>query len=427
MNKPELLAPAGDFLCLEAAINAGADAIYLAGKEFGARASAKNFSTEELIDGIELAHIHGKRIYLTLNTLIKEREWEKLEAFLRPLYSKGLDGVIIQDFGLIDFLKENFSRLEIHASTQMTVTGVYGAKLLKDKGICRIVPARELLLDEIRTIKEEADIEVETFIHGAMCYCYSGQCLFSSYLGGRSGNRGRCAQPCRLPYTVSYENKYIMKEEVKYPISLKDMCTVTCIDKLIEAGIDSFKIEGRLKSPEYVAGVTSIYRKYIDMYLEEGKIKVSKKDIDMLAGLYMRSERSEGYYFMHNGDEMITKLSPSYAGQEQNVVDNINDLYVKPVEKIKVYGVATLVVGEPSSIILKYGDKVINAEGDAVLQAQNRPLTEDDVKKQLMKTGESLFEFERLEVQMDDNCFMPVKCLNELRRNAFDKLKEVLL
>ncbi len=426
MNKPELLAPAGKFECLEAAINAGADAIYLAGKEFGARASAQNFTQEEIIKGLDLAHLHGKKIYLTLNTLIKEREWSNIYPFLKPLYDHKLDGVIIQDLGLIDYLKENFPNLELHASTQMTITGVYGAKLLKDNGIVRIVPARELSLEEIQAIKSQTGLEIEAFIHGAMCYCYSGQCLFSSYLGGRSGNRGRCAQPCRLNYTVSYQNKYIAKDEVMYPLSLKDMCTVTCIDKLIEAGIDSFKIEGRLKSPEYVAGVTSIYRKYIDMYFEEGRIRVEKKDLDKLKNLYIRSELSEGYYFRHNGDEMITKTSPSYNSSDDSIAKAIAEQYLKPVDKIRIYGLVTLVVGEKASIILKYKDKMINEEGDEVLEALNRPLSQEDVIKQLNKTGESLFEFEKIEVQMDNNCFMPVKSLNELRRKAFNSLKEYL-
>lgn len=427
MNKPEILAPAGRFECLEAAINAGADAVYLAGKEFGARASAQNFTTEEIIKGLELAHIHSRKIYLTLNTLIKEREWDKLKDFLMPLYLHGLDAVIIQDMGLVEYLKQEFPKLELHASTQMTVTGIYGAKYLKECGIKRVVPARELSLEEIVDIKEQAQIEVETFIHGAMCYCYSGQCLFSSYLGGRSGNRGRCAQPCRLNYTVSIDNKYVKKNEVSYPLSLKDMCTITCIDKLIDSGIDSFKIEGRLKSPEYVAGVTAIYRKYIDMYFENGFINIDKSDLDILEKLYVRSELSEGYYFRHNGDEMITKNNPSYNDANDDVKNIIAKKYIHSVEKKKVYGVATLVVGQPSSIILKYQDKMISAEGEVVLKAQNRPLTEDDVIKQLNKTGESLFEFDRIEVQMEDDCFMPVKCLNELRRKAFSLLKEAIV
>ena len=289
------------------------------------------------------------------------------------------------------------------------------------------MPARELSLDEIKCIKENVDIEIETFIHGAMCYCYSGQCLFSSYLGGRSGNRGRCAQPCRLNYTIAINNKYIKKDEIIYPLSLKDMCTLTCLNDLIDSGIDSFKIEGRMKSPQYVAGVTSIYRKYIDRYLEDGTFDISKKDLEILSRLYTRTELSEGYYFRHNGSEMITKLNPSYNEADNSVNSMIEDRFIGPVDKLPVMGVVTLVAGESASIILKYKNTVINAEGDVVQPAQNRPLTEDEVIKQLKKTGESYFEFDSLDIQMDDNCFLPVKALNELRREAFKELKEALI
>ena len=427
MKKPELLAPAGRFECLEAAINAGADAVYLAGKEFGARASADNFTEEELIRALNLAHVHGKKIYLTLNTLIKEREWNRIIDFLRPYYEHGLDGVILQDFGLIDYLKEHFPKLELHASTQMTVTGKYGAEVLKNKGICRVVPARELSLEEVIDIKESTGMEIECFVHGAMCYCYSGQCLFSSYLGGRSGNRGRCAQPCRLNYTVACGKKYVAKEDVQYPLSLKDMCTIQYLDKLIDAGIDSFKIEGRLKSPEYVAGVTAIYRKYIDMYYDKGYVKIERDDIEKLSKLYVRSELESGYYFRHNSDEMITKKSPSYCDNDEALIEDISHRYVKPVSKIGITGIVTLVPESPASIILKYGKTFVAVEGDMVLEAQNRPLAKEDVIKQLSKTGDSLFDFNNIEIQMEDNCFMPVKALNELRRRAFNALMEELI
>lgn len=426
MKKPELLAPAGNMLCLQAAINAGADAVYLAGKEFGARASAENFTQDELVTAIELAHLNNVKIYLTLNTLIKEREWNKLYDFLMPAYNAGLDGVIIQDYGLISFLKVNFPKLELHGSTQMTITGTFGASLLKAKGLTRVVPARELSLDEISDIKNTG-IEVETFIHGAMCYCYSGQCLFSSFLGGRSGNRGRCAGPCRLPYTVISNNKYIKKEDIKYPLSLKDMCTLTCIDKLIDAQIDSFKIEGRLKSPEYVAGVTSIYRKYIDLYIATKNLDIEKRDLDILRNLYMRTELSDGYYFKHNGSDMITKDTPSYGENDENILQDIRSKYVNNVNKIPVVGIVTLVPGENTSLILRYKEHVISVEGSLVEFAKNRPLSEDDVRKQLGKTGDSFFYFDDLEVIMEDNCFMAVKLLNELRREAFNELKKELI
>lgn len=427
MKKPELLAPAGNYVCLQAAINAGADAVYLAGKEFGARATADNFTIDEMVHAIELAHLNNVKIYLTLNTLIKEREWNKIYDFLMPAYNAGLDGVIIQDFGLIDYLKAHFPKLQLHASTQMTVTGVNGARILKEQGIVRIVPARELSLDEIIKIKNELDIEIESFIHGAMCYCYSGQCLFSSFLGGRSGNRGRCAGPCRLPYTVLDNKRYIKKDSIAYPLSLKDMCTITCIDKLIDAGIDSFKIEGRLKSPEYVAGVVSIYRKYIDMYCENHVLSIDKNDIDILNRLYIRSDLSEGYYFKHNGADMITTKSPSYGENDVLLCQTINRTYVNNVKKLPVAGIVTLVPGERTSLILRYGNHVISAEGSMVDFAQNRPLTEEEVRKQLNKTGDTFFYFDELEVIMEDNCFMPVKMLNELRRDAFDLLKKELI
>jgi len=271
MEKVELLSPAGSYEGLVGAIRAGADAIYLGGARFSARAYAINFDKESLLKGLDLAHLFKRRVYLTLNTLIKEKELYDLYYYLKPLYEAGLDAVIVQDFGIIKWLKENFPAMPIHASTQMNVTHTYGAEFLRKNGITRIIPARELSLAELKQIRKDVDIELETFIHGAMCYSYSGRCLFSSVFGGRSGNRGRCAQPCRLPYArdgvrhpENHSNfPYAKKTAAKtfYPFSLKDMCTIDILPDLIEAGISTFKIEGRMKRPEYTAGVTSIYRK----------------------------------------------------------------------------------------------------------------------------------------------------------------------
>lgn len=301
----ELLAPAGNYEAFLGALNAGADAVYLGGERFGARAYADNFDEEQILRALHVAHFYGKKIYLTVNTLLKERELAELSAYLSPFYEAGLDGVIVQDFGVFCHIREQFPGLPLHVSTQMAVTGARGAAFLKEQGAVRIVPARELSLDEIRDLKETG-VEVECFIHGAMCYCYSGQCLFSSILGGRSGNRGRCAQPCRLPYEM-YDGaeRFLMKG---YPLSLKDMCTLEYLPKLLSAGIDSFKIEGRMKRPEYAAGVTAIYRKYIDRYYREGaeRYQVDSADMDRLRGLYIRSEIQTGYYERHNGKEMIT-------------------------------------------------------------------------------------------------------------------------
>ena len=279
MRKVELLAPAGNYESFLGAVHAGADAVYLGGARFGARAYADNFTEEEVCRAIRYAHIYGRKVYLTVNTLVKEREFHDIYQYLLPFYEEGLDGVIVQDLGVFQAVGEWFPALARHVSTQMAVTGFRGAEYLRALGAERIVPARELSLAEIKEIKKRTDIEIETFIHGAVCYCYSGQCLFSSVIGARSGNRGRCAQPCRLPYRTpdgSSKEEPLWKSRLGrsngkhiYPLSLKDMCTVELLGELIEAGIDSFKIEGRMKSPEYAAGVTGIYRKYIDRYYED--------------------------------------------------------------------------------------------------------------------------------------------------------------
>ena len=306
---PEVLAPAGSYESFHAAIAAGADAVYLAGNLFGARAFAQNFSEEELLHVIDEAHLHGRKIYLTVNTLLKEKELEeKLYTYLEPYYNEGLDAVIVQDYGVLRFIRQHFPGLALHASTQMTVTGPEGASLLADYGVERVVPARELSLKEVETIKKATQMEMECFVHGALCYCYSGQCLMSSMIGGRSDNRGQCAQPCRLPYTYKGKNGYLM--------SLKDICTLESIPDLIEHGIDSFKIEGRMKKPEYVAGVTAMYRKYTDLYLEHGreKFRVKKSDLEELMDLYNRGGFHSGYYFVHNGPEMLCTNRPNHAG-----------------------------------------------------------------------------------------------------------------
>lgn len=307
-RKIEILAPAGSYACFQAAVQAGADAVYAGGPRFGARAYADNFTEEELIRAIREAHVYGVRFYLTVNTLLKEHEIEELYDYLAPFYKNGLDAVIVQDVGVFEFVRTHFPDLDIHVSTQMTVTGADGASFLEEQGAVRVVPARELSLNEIREIREKTNLEIECFVHGALCYCYSGQCLMSSMIGGRSGNRGQCAQPCRLPYTVDGEKKHFL--------SLKDICTLELIPELIEAGIDSFKIEGRMKKPEYVAGVTAMYRKYTDLYLKNGKkgYTVSDQDREMLMDLYNRGGFHTGYFKKHNGRDMLSLDRPNHAG-----------------------------------------------------------------------------------------------------------------
>lgn len=425
-KKVELLAPAGNYESFLGAVHAGADAVYLGGEKFGARAYADNFTEEELCRCLRYAHLYGRKVYLTVNTLVKEKELGELYEYLLPFYEAGLDGIIIQDIGVFQYVKEHFPGLSLHVSTQMTITGVNGAEKLKQLGAERIVPARELSLEEIRLIKKKVDIEIETFIHGAMCYCYSGQCLFSSILGGRSGNRGKCAQPCRLPYKIGNRDE---KKKEAYYLSLKDMCTIEMIPELIEAGIDSFKIEGRMKKPEYAAGVTALYRKYIDLYYEKGAegFKVSKKDMDKLRALYIRSEIQDGYYKRHNGAAMVTIEKPSYSGSDEQLLKQLREQYIDTAPRMAVTGKTVLHVGSPAVFKVEKDGITAEVTGNPVQEAMKQPMQEESVRKQLEKCGGTLFYMKSLSVEMDDNIFMPLKELNELRRCVLEQLEEKIV
>lgn len=422
-QKVELLAPAGNFACFRAAVNAGADAVYLGGEQYGARAYAGNFSAEEIISALRIAHMFGRKIYLTVNTLVKENEFENLVPYITPLYEAGLDGVIVQDIGVLQCLRENFPGLGLHASTQMSITGVYGARYLQKLGVCRVVPARELSLDEIRDMKQTTNLEVECFIHGAMCYAYSGQCLFSSILGGRSGNRGRCAGPCRLPYTDNSNRK------AQYPLSLKDMYTLPMLPELIQAGIDSFKIEGRMKSPEYVAGVTALYRKYIDLYLESpGKpCKVKPEDEQMIRQLYIRSDTSSGYYRKHNDRSMVTLTEPGYSGSSPELIKTIQEKYLSQNIVLPITGFAKIRAGEPAELTFSCDSASVTVTADVVGAARNRPLGREEIAQKLGRLGDTCFALTVLAVETDGASFMPVKALNELRRMASVRLEEKIL
>ena len=434
MKKVELLAPAGNYESFLGAVHAGADAVYLGGTKFGARAYADNFTEEEVCRAVHYAHVYGRKVYLTLNTLVKTKEFDEIYDYLLPFYHEGLDGVIIQDMGVFRAVGRWFPGLERHASTQMSVTGEQGVRFLQELGAERIVPARELSLEEIREMKGFSGVEIETFIHGAICYCYSGRCLFSSIIGGRSGNRGRCAQPCRLPYKIQGGNKE------SYPLSLKDMCTLEILPELIEAGIDSLKIEGRMKSPEYAAGVTALYRKYIDLYYQNpaGKYKVEEEDMEKLRALYMRSEIGEGYYHRHNGRQMITLDSPAYTGRDEGLAERIRKEYLEGDFRLPVTAKAVLKKGAPAVLSLCYEDEKqsrktgkeinikISIEGAAVQPAIKQPLSAEAVRKQLMKSGNTVFCMERIETELEEDVFLPVKALNDLRRMACEKLEEAI-
>lgn len=427
MKELELLAPAGSLKTLKAVIHAGADAVYLGGSMFGARAYANNFNEEELLEAIRFGHIHGRKIILAVNTLLKEYELGQLYDYLHPYYEAGLDAVIVQDMGVMEFIKTHFPNLPIHTSTQMTITNVEGARLLKEQGVERVVTAREMSLEEIQRIHDEVGVELESFIHGALCYCYSGQCLFSSIIGGRSGNRGRCAQPCRLSYEVLQGEKSLTGHHATPILSLKDMCTLPFLYELADHGVYSFKIEGRMKTPEYAAGVVSIYRKYMDSYLDGSRIPVEKKDIRALLELGNRGGFTNGYYYHHNDSDMLSGESASHNKSEGVLQDNIRREYVDTELKEKIKGKLILNKECPAKIEVQYGKIKVSYQGDMVLVAQNRPLTKEVVTEKITKTGNTPFVFEKLEVTMDDDIFMPVNQLNQLRRGALEALEEALL
>ena len=486
-RKIEILAPAGSNESFHAAIVAGADAVYAGGPKFGARAFAENFTEDQLLNAIDYAHLHQRKFYLTVNTLLKDYEIEQLPEYLEPLYQRGLDAVIVQDMGVLNVVRQYFPDMDIHASTQMTVTGVNGAQFLKENGAVRVVPAREISLEEVRNIKSVTGMEMECFVHGALCYCYSGQCLLSSLIGGRSGNRGQCAQPCRLPYTVDGEKGYLL--------SLKDICTLDIIPDLIEAGIDSFKIEGRMKRPEYVAGVTSIYRKYVDLYLKNPQKPywVDDKDKEMLMDLFNRGGFHTGYYKQKNGRNMITIQKPNHIGvkagtvlsqkgrevqmraltdiaagdliefkneaqryttgksckqgevitilapkgirlsvgevlyrvQSPELLNTLETSYSEGKVIEKLYGYISLEAGKAAKLVVCKDEYSVEIESEQQVEAaSSRPLDEERIKKQLQKTGNTEFEFDVLDVELHGEVFLPMQQLNEMRRKALEELEK---
>ena len=403
----ELLAPAGNLEILKGVIESGADAVYVGGSMFGARAYANNFTEEELLEAIDFAHLRGVKVYLTVNTLIKNSEFSKLYDYLLPYYKRGLDAVIVQDIGVVKAIHEYFPSLEIHTSTQMTVTGADGVRFLSQFGVTRVVMAREVSLAEMKRIHEETGMELEAFVHGALCYSYSGQCLFSSILGGRSGNRGRCAQPCRLPYTV--EGK---KDE--YILSLKDMCGIKALDKLHDAGVYSLKIEGRMKQLEYACGVVKYYRSYID-----SKKPVSDADYDRIKALGNRCGFTDRYYFDHNGSDMVTYVKPNFVS---------NAAEPSPEKrKLSIEGELVLREGEPGSLTVKRGDVTYKASIEPVSAALKAPLDKKAAIDRINKTGDTDFEFSHIKAQIGENVFVPNGALNKLRRDAISGLCDKLL
>ena len=503
MSKVELLSPAGDLECLKIAVQNGANAVYFGAEEFNARVNGRNFSKQGLIEAIQYAKIRGVKTHLTLNILIKNNEFEDAIKLVEFAYNSGIDAVIIQDLGLAKKVIELFPDLEVHSSTQMTIYDLDGVSKIKDLGFSRCVLARELSINEIEYICKNTDIDIEVFIHGALCICYSGQCLMSSMIGGRSGNRGKCAGTCRLPYTLLKDNK----EQAKgYLLSSKDVCTLDIIPELINAGVKSFKIEGRMKSPEYVGIVTSIYRKYIDLAENGEEYKVSEEDREKLMQIFNRGGFSTGYLKGKLGRDMMYTKKPNHIGlcvgevvgynpnkgyvkiklsKELSLGDaiTINDSSCKISElmqgnnniklanrgqvvtvgrikgkiktKDKIYKTvseklnrdiiqfsskenikrpleATIYLKEKEQLKLDIKDlwtglEITKIENIIVIKADNSGISEERIKEQLSKTGNTPFEMKDIQVIADENIIVPISSLNNLRRNALEQLENKLI
>lgn len=486
MRKVELLAPAGSIESLYAAINNGADAVYLGGSKFSARAYASNFDNETMKKAVDYCHSYGVKVYVTMNTLLKEKELNEAIKYVGYLYEIGVDALIVQDLGLVNLIQEKYSDFEIHASTQVTIHNGEGAIYFKEKGFTRIVLSRELSLEEIKHISNDLNIETEMFIHGALCVCYSGQCLMSSMIGGRSGNRGRCAQPCRMEYTLKSNN---MGEKKAYLLSPKDMCTIENIKDIIDSGAYSLKVEGRMKRPEYVAGVVENYRKAIDKeyYNKKFNVQEGKK---VLRQLFNREGFSTAYLRKNIGKDMMSYKFPKNTGVEiGKVLDNgevilkeslslgdgirfkdkgftlskilknkqevkkaeIGDrvtlfpkeykkgeiLYrtsskelflsleesIKPyMKKISLRGEVDFKVNFKIKLKTSFMGKIYEVEGDIVEKASNKPLDKERIINALKKSGEYPYKLENIEFSAFEEGFIKIASLNNLRRELFDKI-----
>lgn len=418
----ELLAPAGNPEMAYSVFRAGADAVYFGGENFSARAYADNFTKETAAKMLDFAHIHGKKAYLAVNTLLKNTEIEyKLFDELKFYYEQGVDAVLVCDFGVLNFCRTYFPELTLHASTQMNITSSYGAKYMKKLGLSRIVTARELSLEEISAIHHECDIEIESFAHGALCVCYSGQCLFSGYLGGRSGNRGRCAQPCRLPYEL-YEDEKRLAMDGDFLLSPKDFCTIEHLDKICNAGVSSLKLEGRKKSIGYASTVTSLYRHYLDRFLENGSnYKVDQKDIDKLMAAGNRQGFTNTYLFSRNSSDMMSFKDSSLTSTEVEW----DSAPLRPVDiNAYFYGHTDYEM----SLTLSTDDaSVTTTSEEKVLKAKKNPTDSASIEDKINKTSDLPFSFADITVDISDDAFIPLKYVNNLRRKALLQLSDEYL
>lgn len=490
----ELLAPVGKMETAIAAIENGADALFIGGKHFSARQAADNFTNEELEEIVRYARLRGVKVYVTVNILIKESEMAFLLDYLYHLEAIGVDAIIIQDLGIARLVKRYGLKLRLHASTQLSAHSIKDVQFLQSLGFKRIVLAREMKLNEIKEIIKTCTIEIETFIHGALCYSYSGQCLMSSLIGGRSGNRGYCAQTCRMRYTLRENGKTLSKSS--YLLSLKDICSLEFLPELIETGIHSFKIEGRMKSSEYVASVVGMYRKYINLAQSQEPYHVLEEDLQTLKSIFNRGGFSKGYYF--NNKKLQTPVSPKHIGIQVGQVINFSyktgtatirltgnlnkgdgieiiregkesvgtgiskectagstircqfdknvevgspvyltknhlllkqmrQTYIKPQRKLPITMMIQGKINQPITIQLSTQGKTIHYQGDSLIQASTNAVTKEKALQQLTKLGNTSFKVESVEIEWDDNVYINISALNQIRREAVTKLEEALL
>ena len=497
MNKVELLAPAGDFSCLKAAIEAGCDAVYIGGKLFGARAFSSNFTDDEIIKAINYAHLFGVKVYVTTKTLIYDKEVERFLEYISFLHKNNVDAVIIQDLGMLDLVRQTFPNLEVHASTQMHIHNLDGASFMEKLGVKRVVLARETSISKIKEIKEKTNIDIEIFIHGALCVSYSGQCLMSSLIGNRSGNRGTCAGSCRQSYSIVDENNNIILNN-KYPLSMKDLCSLENLKTLLDIGVTSLKIEGRMKSSSYVYTVVKLYRLAIDSYYKNNNIYIDEKELYNLKKIFNR-EFTKGFLFDEENNKVINMKRPNHQGveigkvinyknnvatiklnDEININDglrivgkkdigvNVNNFYINSklvktakkgdiitikvndkVEKDdkvlltldsklneeinniissnqrKVLVKAKFIAKEDKQITFELTDfinKVVVISENKVTKALNKPITKEEIKEKLNKIKDTVYKYESLDIEIDDNIFIPLNIINDLKRKAFEEL-----
>ncbi|WP_302826586.1 peptidase U32 family protein [Anaerofustis stercorihominis] len=406
-NEIEILAPAGSFENLKTAILSGADSVYFGLSNFNARRNAENFSGfEDIKEAVDFCHLRGKKAHVTLNTLVYDNEIQDLVKEVEVINKAGFDAIIVQDLGVINILKQ-ISKVPIHASTQLSVHNVSDAKKLKDMGFDRVVLSRELSLNEIKRIMDEVDVEVEIFIHGALCMSVSGQCYFSSALGERSGNRGLCAGVCRLPFHV--------KEKGRYDLSLKDVCYIDYIEEFADMGIASLKIEGRMKSKEYVKCVVSEIR---------NKIEFGKYNKKLLKDVFSRSGFTDGY-ITGNRNNMFGIRSKEDKSYTKAAIEDIRnkDIYE---DKVKVDIKYDFSLGKNSYLEIIDEDKnIVSVKGDMIEEAKNKPTAKENIEKNLLKLGSTVYEINDMEGKADNNIFVPISSINELRRNATDKLDKI--